>query len=241
MAILRPTIIAVFSLLIVPHLAAQSLDEIVVTGSRVGSFANDSVPVIHIKRHADFLVLNTYIESDSRDAKLRSKEVRETLEALFKRAKTAKQIELGLIKSFETDNEEFEYIVPFTLDAAELSGGYRADTSRVSFVVKSPIQASDTSPEAVLERIEAFTESVKVSGRAVVADSGDVNLSLVNIAQYRMPLLKMIAEDSKRVSEIFGDDYAVNVAGVDEQVRWKVVGPMQIAIYFPYLSSVYPK
>lgn len=241
MSILRMAVIIATCLIVAPNATAQSLEEIVVTGSRVSSYANDSVPVVYIKRHADFLVLNTYIESDSRNRELRAKEVRETLSSLIESSKKAKLIELGLIKTFETDNEEFEYIVPFTLDAAELSSGYRADTSRVSFVIKSPIRAGDTSPEAVLERIEAFTESVKVSGRAVVADSGDVNLSLVNIAQYRVPLLKKIAEDSKRVREIFGNDYAVNVSGIDEQVRWKVVGPMQIAIYFPYLSSVYPK
>ena len=224
-----------------PALAQSEMNEIIVTGSRISDYYdNDVVPVVHIERRADFMVVNAFIESDSRDAKLRSREVSQTMKALERTAKSAPAIELGLLKSFETSEREIEYIVEFDEDDVTISRGSRPDTTRVAIVIKTPISDGDDSPEEVYDRIDDFIDSVPVTGRATVSDYGEPGFSLVNIAQYRSPLLKLLAEDARALKTVFGDEYKVHIAGLEAPVRWQAVGPMQLAIYFPYMTSASP-
>lgn len=232
------TCAAVCALLAAPSAPAQ--EEIVVTASRISAIGFDTatVPVVHLKRRPDYMVVTAYIESDSRDARLRGDEVNKTLRALAKKASTTANIELGLSRVFETGNDEIEYVIDFDIDAVEMSSGFRTDTSRVSLVVKSPVLADDPSPEAIYARIENFLDAIPVTGRAVVNDTGEPNFSLVDLAQYREPLLRMLADDAKRLRAIFGAGYRMSVSGFEDPVRWRVTGPMELSIYFPYLSSI---
>ena len=217
---------------------SENYDEIVVTASRIGGYDSESVPVVHIKRRPDFMVVDAFIESDSRDAATRRREINNTLESLANRAASTPGITLGLSRTFETDSDEIEYVVDFSIDAVTIFSGRRPDTSRVALVIKSPISESDDSPDAVYERIESFIQSVDVSGRAVVNDYGETNYSLIGISQYREPLLKLIAEDVAKLRALFGEEYQVSIGGLEDPVRWRVSGPMQLAIYFPYNSSL---
>ena len=232
------TAVLLAMLSIVDDASAQNLEEIVVTGSRISSFEDDTVPVVHLKRRPDFMVVSAYGESDSRDRDLRLSEVRKTLQSVSKQAAKTANIELGLLRVFETDNNEIEFVVPFDLNDSKVTSGYRSDTSRVELVIKSPILETDDDPEKIFERIEAFMDSVRVTGRAVVADSGDPNYSLVNISQYRETLLRMIAADNESLRAIFGQQYQVSILGLEEPMRWRVTGPMELSIYFPYMSSL---
>ncbi|MEL7022896.1 MAG: hypothetical protein AAGL69_04055 [Pseudomonadota bacterium] len=222
----------------VAHGQTDVYDEIVVTGSRIGGYDSEAVPVVHIKRRPDFMVVDAFVESDSRDAERRTREISTVLNSLARRAESTPNITLGLSRSFETDDDDIEYVVDFDLDAVEIRGGSRVDTSRVTLVIKSPILDSDTTPDDVYARIESFIDSIDVSGRAVVKDYGDINYSLIGITQYREPLLKLIAKDAQRLREIFGEDYQMSFSGLEEPVRWRVSGAMQLAIYFPYSSSL---
>lgn len=223
--------------------AAAQDDEIVVTGSRLSSYDNDFLPVIYEKRRADFMIANVIVESDSRDYALRRDEVLKTLRAMADRADKEAKIDLGLLREFETDDDEVTYVEPFTraiISQAVLTGGQRSDTTRATIVVKTPIAASDTIDTAKA-RIEAFTKSVPETGRAQLIDDDDPGLSIVNIGQYRAPLLKALAADNAAVRAIFGDDYRVSISGLEQPMRWRVTGPLELAIYFPYASSVAPK
>ncbi len=50
----------------------------------------------------------------------------------------------------------------------------------------------------------------------------------------------MLASDNGAVRAVFGDQYRVTIAGLEEPVRWRVIGPLDLAIYFPYSSSIAP-
>ncbi len=230
--------VILLNLLITLPLGAQDAEEIIVTASRISNYQSDTIPVVNLRRKADFMVVESSIESDSRSAKLRATEVEKTLKSLVASASRADHIELGLTKTFETDDQEIEYVIPFVLEDVEVSSGYRQDTSQVRFIIKTPINESDEDPELVFGRIMAFIESVKEEGRAVVSDADEPNLSLVNIGQYRAPLLQAIAADNAELRKIFGEGYEVAIGGLEEPVRWRVVGPMQVAVYFPYYSSI---
>lgn len=133
------------------------------TASRIASFQSDTISVVHLRRKADFMVVNAFIESDSKAFQLRQKEVSDTLRSLAAAASCASNIEPGLLKVFETDDRELEYLRPFELDNVEWGSGYRQDTSRVSLIIRTPINAGDTDPDEVYGRIEAFIDLVKVT------------------------------------------------------------------------------
>lgn len=218
-------------------------DEIVVTGSRISSYESDTVPVVHLKRRADFMVIEVIVESDSRDAKLRKEEVFKTLTSLAERAARDSQIDLGIVRTFESDNDEIQFVEKFdrtSIRDAILSGGGRQDTTRATILAKTPISTIDTR-DAAYGRLEEFIKGAQVAGRATVAESGDAGLSIVDIDQYRAQLLAKLAEDNASVRTIFGDQYRVSVSGFEKPVRWRVTGPLNLAIYFPYYSSIAPQ
>lgn len=221
---------------------AQTGDEIIVTGSRIAQYESDTVPVIHLKRRADYMTLELSVESDSRDSELRREEIFKTLEALADRAKRNDKIELALLRTYETDDDEIQYVTPFDasrLNDALLNDGYRADTSYTTLVIKTPISNSDDQLSAHT-RLKDFVESTPKTGRALI-DTSESGLSVVNIDQYRAPLLRALAEDNKTVQEIFGDAYRVEISGLEQPVRWRVTGPLDLAIYFPYKSAISPQ
>jgi len=233
--------IFILTLLVFTNFSSHAqLEEIVVTGSRISASFEDQVPVVFLKKRADFMVTKAYVESDSRSDKLRRNEVLKTIDALQKSASRNPDIELGLLKTFETDDDEIEYIVPFSMDEIEkegLNSGYRADTTRVNLIIKTPIKSADSDPEKVYARLDSFMDSVTVSGRTVVTDSSDPGLSIVNIAQYRRALLEKIAQDTRLIQEVFGDNYRINISGLESPVRWRMIEALELAIYFPYYSS----
>ena len=217
-------------------------DEIIVTGSRISSYESDTVPVIHLKRRADFMVVEVIVESDSRDAKVRRDEVFKTLSALADRADRDQRIDLGIRRTFETDNDETQVVEPFSRNSIRdeiLTGGARTDTSRAIVIAKTPIEGGDTF-DIAHARLAAFIKGAAVTGRATVTESDEPGLSIVDIGQYRAPLLALIAADNKAVRSVFGEDYQVSISGLEEPVRWRVTGPLDLAIYFPYRSAVAP-
>lgn len=222
---------------------AQS-DEIIVTGSRIANYEADIVPVIHLERKADFMVVKATVESDSRDANLRSDEVLKTLEAMAARADRDARIELGILRSYETADDEIEIVAPFdrsALKADLLAAGRRADTSSASIIVKTPIDATQDTFDTAKSRIDAFLKGVPVAGRALVTADDEPGLSIVDLGQYRAPLLNLLAEDNAAIKTVFGDDYVVSVSGLEQPVRWRVTGPLDLTLYFPYKSAVSPK
>ena len=123
---------------------------------------------------------------------------------------------------------------------ASFVGGARTDTTRATILAKTPISAND-SHDAAYGRLETFIKGASVTGRATVAESGDPGLSIVDIDQYRAPLLAKLASDNTAVRSIFGDQYRVSITGLEQPARWRVTGPLDLAIYFPYSSSIAPQ
>lgn len=222
---------------------AQSENEIIVTGSRIAGYEDDTIPVIHIVRKADFMTVEATVESDSREKTLRQSEVLRTLEAMATRADRDSRIELGLLREFETAGDEIEFIAPFEksmIKADILHYGSRTDTSGATIIVKTPIGASDTFDSAKA-RIDSFLKGVPVVGRALIDGDDDPGLSIVNIGQYRQPLLALLAADNQAVKSVFGEDYVVSLSGLEQPVRWRVSGPLDLTLYFPYKSAVSPR
>jgi hypothetical protein len=222
--------------------AAQE-DEIVVTGSRISDYERDIIPVIYLSKRADFMVVEVSVESDSREAKLRREEVTKTLEAIAERADRDDRVELGVVRTFEANDDEVKYVEPFTRASIReeiFMSGSRADTTRVSIVVKTPITSADTFDTAYA-RIERFVDETPETGRAAASESDEPGLSVVDLGKYRAQLLQMIAADNNAVRSVFGDGYRVSISGLEKPVRWRVTGPLELALYFPYAMAASPQ
>ena len=214
---------------------AMGVDEIIVTGSRAIEWDPDDIPVIQLERRADNLIVAVRVVNDTRDAPGRRDEITRTLRAMARAAAGRADIDL----SIENDGT----LVPLTEDmVATLTLGIdpgRSDTSVASLVVKTPIREGDTL-DAASERIEDFVDGITPVGRSLADVSGDWQLSVVNPAQYRAPILAAIAADACALSATFGEGYSVEVEGMSNRVTWRQSGPLDLALFIPYDMTVTP-
>ncbi len=227
---------AAIALLASPAAAQDaSIEEVVVTGSRMIDWDPDDIPAVQLFRRADNLIVVVRAVNDTRDAAGRRSELIQTLRAMARGAAGRADIDL----SIETDG----VLVALTEDmVSTLTLGVdpgRADTSTATLVVKTPITAVDTLDDAS-ERIEAFVEGIPTIGRSQVIVYGDWQLSIVDPPQYRAAILGLIAEDARRTSAAFGAGYSVQVTGIENRVTWRQSGPLDLGLFIPYTLTVVP-
>jgi hypothetical protein len=220
-----------------PAFAQQTtVEEIVVTGTRMTDWDPDDIPVIQLARRADNLIVEVRVVNDTREEAGRRTELTQTLRSMARSAAARPDIDL----SVETDG----VLVPFTEDMVStltLGGdGVRTDTSVAVFVVKTPIRADDTL-DAASERIEDFVESVQETGRSLADITGEWQLSIVDPPQYRPTILGLIAADARITASTFGDGYAVQVEGMSNRVTWRQSGPLELSLFIPYDMTVTPR
>ena len=215
-----------------PHDIGQ--DEIIVTGSRREADGYDATqPAVGLRRHADFAIQQVTVTGDTRDPAQRHQEMFETIRAAIAAAgRSGVQLATG-----ET------VVEPLTLENyrnLSLHADNRPDAERVSFLVKVPL--TDTSDvAAITARITAFVHAVPVSGRALVATTDDLTLSVVRPDQYRGQIVDLVAADARAMAARFGSDYAVEARGVERPVEWSRAGLTDVLLYIPYQITVVPR
>lgn len=219
--------------------ADSNVGEIVVTASRrdsddEGGGAAMRQPHVVLFHRADNLVVDLVVECDTRDESDRIAELKATLRNVVGAA-SADAIELGV------QDEDAGVVVPFKLEGLDsmLSSGSRADTSRVSIVVKTRIREGDTF-EAATGRIDAFIRKIKGVGRAQATRGDEWSLTLVSPRQYRTAVVAAIAKDAGETAAALGADYRVQLTGLERPIAWSRSGPLELALYIPYAMTVTP-
>ena len=209
----------------------QDMEEVVVTGMR----SEGAVPGTSLKRPGDFLLLSVEVSNDSRDAKTRDTEIKETLRAMLAAAGRDKSIELSVIG----DNN---LVLPLRLDSGTLSlvNGKRPDTSQTSINVKTRIPAIIGNSSTLVAKLRDFVKGIKPVGRTIVDGNGDFEISLVKPAQYRDEVIGLFAADVKKVTAALGPDYKVVVRGIDKPIQWVRDGMLEVTIFVPYGFDVIP-
>jgi len=176
------------------------------------------------------------VVNDTRDAAGRRDEITRTLRAMARAAVARADIELSI--------EDDGALVPLTQDmVSTLTLGIdpgRSDTSVASLVVKTPIRPGDTL-DAASDRIEDFVGDIRPVGRSLANIRGDWQLSVINPAQYRAPILAAIAADARATAAVFGEGYAVQIEGMSNRVTWRQSGPLDLALFIPYDMTVTPR
>lgn len=208
--------------------------EIVVTGSRIEADGYDaSMPIITLRRTADFAVQQVKVTSDSRDPSVRQNEIY----AMIRNA-------IGLSGKFGVELGSGEYIVePVTLanyTNLTLTKDDRPDTSQTVFLVKTRlVPGMDT--KTALDRITKFIAAVPAVGRAEMKPEDDLTLSVVNPDQYRPQIIDLVAADASATAAKFGPGYGVEVKGLDRPVLWSRASLTEVFLYLPSAYVVRPK
>jgi hypothetical protein len=210
--------------------AAQGAEEILVTGSRIQA---RHIPATSIKRHADFLLLQVEVSNDSRDYKTRRDEIYATLRAMRDAAARDKSIELSVIRD---DN----VVLPLKLDDATLDFSAGSGTLDTNINIKIPIPPDTDNGAELVQKLHAFVSGIVPVGRTDVSDDEETQVSVVNVAQYREPVIRLFADDVRRITSALGGDYRVVARGLDQPIQWVRDGTLDVVIFVPYEYDVVP-
>jgi hypothetical protein len=231
------TLLGFAAVVFASHAAGQGVEEIVVTGSRIEA---RHIPATSIKRHADFLLLTVEVSNDSHNQKTRRDEILATLRAMLAAAEQDKSIELSVIRD---DN----VVLPLKLDDATLdfsaeseAGDGDGGSLETTISVKIPIEPNVQNGAALVEKLKKFVAGIKPAGRTDVSDDDETQVSVVNVAQYREPAIRLFADDVKRITSALGGDYRIVARGLDQPIQWVRDGTLDVVIFVPYQYDVVP-
>jgi hypothetical protein len=214
--------------------AAQDMNasEVIVTANRRQSSDYERMPLIGLRRTADFAVQYVSIAGDTREMGPR----REEIFAMVRGA-----IELAGARGVELATGQL-VVEPLTLanyrDLPLFNDG-RPDSERVNFLIKTSLKGSDN--KAALDRIEAFIKAVPAVGRAQMQKGGDLTLSVVGPDRYRGQIIDLVAADARATAARLGPDYAVSASGLDRPVEWARATLSEVFLYVPYNYTIVPK
>jgi hypothetical protein len=257
--------LAVALALLAAPLSAQDdgggAEYIVVTASKRANAAPlaalaDPRPIIGLRRQADSALRRIEITSDSLDSDVRRKEVEAMLLAALDRAKkdgiTLVTGEFEVIevtranwpdlfpalagKSDDADDEDDDE------DEDEDDNGRAAvrfeddgDTATLRLMAKTPLAGSITEAQ---RRIAQFARAVPANGRAQLHQRGTLSLTIVKPEQYRDEIYRRIAQGARHAAGFYGEDYGVELTGLDREIAWAQVSNTEVFLYIPYRFTV---
>jgi len=216
-----------------PTAVSVGSQEIVVTGTRMNVDGYSAqTPAVGLKKVADFAIQPVTITGDTRDADQRHEEMYQTI-----------QKAIGLASSYGVQLAYGDIVVePLTLANYRdltFAADNRPDTNRVELLVKAPLTGADA--KEATARIDRFLKAIKPVGRALIAASDDLSLSVVAPDQYRPEIGKIIASDAAAMAAKFGPDYAVEVRGLNRPVDWSRASLTEVFLYIPYELVIRPR
>jgi len=220
-----------------PVMAQESggLEEIVVTARRAESRDYENgVPVIGLRRLADFAVQAVTVTGDTRDPDKRHEEIFAMIKGAIALAAKRSNIELATGEMI---------VEPLTMEnyrSLSLHTDKRPDTDKTTFLVKTKLSAG-IDAKAALDKIYAFIKDVPAVGRAEIEPTDDLTLSVVKPDQYRGAIIDLVAADAHATAAKMGSDYAVETKGLERPVEWSRASLTDVFLYVPYAYTVVPK
>jgi hypothetical protein len=207
--------------------------EIMVTGSRIERDDDSQrLPVIGLKRTADFAVQRVTVVGDTREQQKRRDEIMAMVRGAIELAGRRGDIDLA------TGAASVEPLTLANYRNLQLASDGRPDTDFATFLVKTRLSGTDA--KAALDRIAAFIKAVPTVGRAEMRAGSDLTLSIVGPDQYRGRIIDLVAADAKATAAKFGPDYAVHASGLERPVEWSRASLTEVFLYVPYSYTVVP-
>ncbi len=233
-------LVGLLVLLLAMPVLAQDGAEIVVTANRLSRDDDGpaaQIPSIGLRRRGDFLVQLYNIVSDTREPVKRREEVYDTLANLLSAAEGNSDIQISV------GDEELRAVTRANYRAIPLGGNYagRGDTSFVQVYVKHRLALDGSNAKAATTAIESFAKRIKLIGRSEMLPTGDTQISIINPQQYRYDILKLAADDAKKVAAMFGPDYGIDLSSFTGPVEWIGETPTEVFMYIRYGAGISPK
>ena len=138
--------------------------------------------------------------------------------------------------------DEQGLVIPLRVDSATvvLRPGDRPDTARTTISVKTRIPSGEVNGQALISRLRDFVAALKPVGRTQLSPDGDIDISIVNPAQYRDAVIRLFAGDVHAVTAALGEGYRVIVRGIDGPIQWQRSGLLELTLFVPYRYDVIP-
>jgi hypothetical protein len=226
-----------FATILALPVQAQDEGAIIVTGTRSdrsdSRYYNEDQSAIGLKRTADFFVKPLFVSSDSRDPDLRQQELMAMLRATIERAPAA-----GI--AIVAGDYALKPVTLANLSELRIGSGNRPDTSRVQIYARIPITSGEQRVRDADKTIEAFVKAVPVTGRSFI-ETGGTALAINNPDQYRLAVVKAIADEAKRYAGLFGNDYGVEIRGLDSELYWQQASENEVFLYISHSFVIAPK
>lgn len=210
------------------------LQEVIVTAKRNQQDGySASIPVVGLRRSADFAVQEVTITGDTRDADQRQDEIYRMLANAIAAAP-------GAGVQIASGEGTVQAVTLANYHSLALTRDSRPDSQKLSFLVKTPLGAGADAKTAEA-KIAAFVKTVKPVGRALMETSDDLTFSVVAPDQYRGAIADIIAADAKAMAAKLGDGYGVEIEGLNRPVEWARSGLSEVLLYIPYKLVIVPR
>ncbi len=222
------------SLFAAPAWAQVGSDMIVVTGSKIQSddeYEDEygALPYVSLVAPADFVIFTVNLETATRSADERRRELERAFTALAARVVRAQ----GVIMEVGYPGNS----APLETAAAREAITDGGDRSMINVVLKFALQRGDTF-STLRTRAEAFIDGIQVNGRVEAVTGDDQYIGISDPKKHREDLLRKIAEDTRLMQSIFSGTSVgapgISLTGLGGRVKTRPVGPLEIEMYIPY-------
>lgn len=237
----------------------SGMGEIIVSATRIsgptGAAVPERRPVIGLKRKADSAVRRIEIVSDSREGDMRKREVQAMLLAALDLAKRdGLSLVTGNYEVVEVTRDNWRDAFPALAgkpvgaendetDEDDEDGENKpkptfeddGSTATVRLMVKTKLDGSIANAQ---QKIGTFVKGVPATGRSQIEPKGGLALTIVNPDQYRDEIYRKVAAGGKHAASFYGQDYGVEVTGIDRDVAWAQVSNTEVFLYIPYSFTV---
>ncbi len=235
---MKTIIILCFSLFISQYSYAENgmIEEVIVTGSSVSiEFDEEQIPAIKLLKRADSILLEVTITNDSRKKEMRYEEIHKTLHDMIKKSAKYKNIILGygdgVFRSLDAGN--YKSIV--LTENRNVN-----DTTYTTIFVKTSLEGQKEKPRELIQDIKTFINNVQLVGRTDIDRGDNPILTIINPEKYRYDLINKISEDTKKVTQSFGDDYRVIVEGLQQPLLWERATIDEMYLFIIYRYQIVP-
>jgi hypothetical protein len=206
---------------------SESLESVVVTGSRISYSDLQETPAVGIIKRADSVSLGFQLESDTRDFAAREKELTQTLKGLLKKAAGKFSVETLLNRELTMAEHQIEF-----------DTGGKVDTSRAYLRLRAALGSSDEKSSAVVKEMRTLLEGAERIGRSEIKVDAETALTINKPERYRAEVLKAIADDVVMIRTTFGADCKIALENLNSRVQWQRVGTGELFLYVSYGISL---
>lgn len=230
-------IVMTITLLSIEQVIAQDEANIIVTAERSDrsdyEYYDKEQSAIGLTRKADFFVKSLFITSDSRDREVRKQEVWTMLSALIEQAKSNNI-------TIVAGDYQLKRVTLENMKELRISDGRRPDTSRIFIYARIAVGDGKIGSKEIDSKIDNFVKNIPVTGRSLI-ETGSIGLVIDNPDQYRAAVVKKIADESKKYASYFGNDYGVEIRGLDSELYFQQASPNEVFLYIEHNFLIKPK